>query len=594
MSAQPGDRHWFITLNGKRYGPYTFAALTEAAAKGVITRETRVWRLGWVNWHPAQNVPGLVDPPGGAAAETEAPNLAVETAEKSTAAQDKDVNAGSEDRRRDERNIRRHIGRELSMRRLRAAIEKKDVKNVSKVQGADVRDAVSVADRSLIREVLEDAPGESNAGEAPSADAPRTARLPSPASMGDRPQLEPDAPDDLADELLTTALANMAKTPPSLEAGEKQPPSEQPPDPNLAPVELRAVRDASAGETATPGEDGVAALPSRVRHQLSTASGPVGRGPIRRLTVPVLVVIILAGTAWGLMASGIVIVVRPPWLDRWVATVSKVLPGAGQLADQSPQSAQPPPAQSARTPPDLPPVENGPPSRSVAPAAAPVAADQPRADMGLPAAIAALPAVVALKRTDPASFAKFVRRFRETTVNTPDDQMMPSARTALRKTVRRQLANAPGEMLAEITETYLGYMQGLQLANPESCVALSDESKGAALTINLQRDYPALFAREMAVLERIANIDPGTAVAAPPTEQVQPYLQSVFTALLKQPVQSELLGRSQLAPSEFQPYCSLVIAFYEAALALPADQRTALLRYLYAAAAETDDDAPAK
>ena len=61
MSAQPGDQHWFISLNGKRYGPYTFAALSEAAAKGVIDANTSVWRLGWVKWHPARRVPGLIE-----------------------------------------------------------------------------------------------------------------------------------------------------------------------------------------------------------------------------------------------------------------------------------------------------------------------------------------------------------------------------------------------------------------------------------------------------------------------------------------------------------------------------------------------------
>jgi hypothetical protein len=61
VSAQPGDQHWFISLNGKRYGPYSFAALSEAVAKGVIDGNTSVWRLGWVKWHPARRVPGLIE-----------------------------------------------------------------------------------------------------------------------------------------------------------------------------------------------------------------------------------------------------------------------------------------------------------------------------------------------------------------------------------------------------------------------------------------------------------------------------------------------------------------------------------------------------
>src|ERR1700680_4263807 len=61
MCAQPVDKHWFIALNGKRYGPYPYAALAEAAAKGVIDGDTSVWRLGWVKWHPARRVPGLIE-----------------------------------------------------------------------------------------------------------------------------------------------------------------------------------------------------------------------------------------------------------------------------------------------------------------------------------------------------------------------------------------------------------------------------------------------------------------------------------------------------------------------------------------------------
>src|SRR6516225_4680978 len=61
MSAQPGDQHWFISLKGKRYGPFSFAALSEAVAKGVIDGNTSVWRLGWVKWHTARRVPGLIE-----------------------------------------------------------------------------------------------------------------------------------------------------------------------------------------------------------------------------------------------------------------------------------------------------------------------------------------------------------------------------------------------------------------------------------------------------------------------------------------------------------------------------------------------------
>ena len=62
MSVQPAD-HWYVALRGKPLGPYSFAALTEAVANGVVTADTNVWRPPWVSWHPARTVPGLIEGP---------------------------------------------------------------------------------------------------------------------------------------------------------------------------------------------------------------------------------------------------------------------------------------------------------------------------------------------------------------------------------------------------------------------------------------------------------------------------------------------------------------------------------------------------
>jgi hypothetical protein len=152
--------------------------------------------------------------------------------------------------------------------------------------------------------------------------------------------------------------------------------------------------------------------------------------------------------------------------------------------------------------------------------------------------------------------------------------------------VKRQLANSSADTLVEITEVYLAYMQALKTVSPESCVALSDDSKGANLTVNLAQRLPVLFGREMAVLERVASVDPGTAVAAPTADQAQQYINTVYTQLRKLPVQSELLNSNTLTESQFQPYCAVVVAFYQAVLKLPRDDKINLLRYLYAAAIE--------
>jgi hypothetical protein len=227
-------------------------------------------------------------------------------------------------------------------------------------------------------------------------------------------------------------------------------------------------------------------------------------------------------------------------------------------------------------------------STSAAPRPAAVAA----AD-DLPASVASLPAVMALQRNDPAAYERFKKRYADSAPNR-DEEVMSVARAALRKSVKHLLAISSGDVLLEITETSLAYMQALQTSNPESCVALSDESKGAKLTSNLAKELPIQFVRDMSVLERIAGTNPHTAVAPMTAEEVRPYLETVFTALRRQSVRSELLGRGKLEPSDFQPYCALVIAFYQAVLELPRDDKVNLLRYLYAAAAVNADSDLAK
>jgi len=208
---------------------------------------------------------------------------------------------------------------------------------------------------------------------------------------------------------------------------------------------------------------------------------------------------------------------------------------------------------------------------------------------GLPDIVANMPAVIALKMADPDAFGKFAKRF--TAVyhdNEPDDVILTQARTAVRKSIKHLLANATNESLLEVTEVNLAYMRGLSQSNAGSCVALSDESKGAVLDANLARDFPPLFEREMAVLERVIS-NAGSKQTAPTEAEVRPYLEAVFADLKKKPVQTQLLGRDKLSVAEYAPYCDLVIAFYEGVRALPFNDAVKLLRNLYAAAA-TDPD----
>jgi hypothetical protein len=515
MSAQPGDQHWFISLNGKRYGPYSFAALAEAAAKGVIDGNVTVWRLGWVKWHPARRVPGLIEempPPepldqvlyresgegeDGVSHETNRPSWEDEDAgtmaprrQSRPPAEDEQVTAEGQRKRR------RHTEDDEAPRR-------------QKSQAAD--------DERVAAEGQRKRHAEDDIAEAPRRRKSRAAE--DEDALAEEPLRARPPPED----------SDIVAGPP---VGDRRP--------NAGG--LRIEDDAA---TQVQVSDRLAPTPSPRRARSFAKSAAVGA----------LSVALMAGAVVGLLYSGTIVPRR-----------------SNPAVEAAPAS---PPAQPAPPEPALP--ARGVPSNLAA-------------DGGLPNVVAALPAVVALQRNDPAAFARFSKRFADSAANATEEAPPSLARTALRKTVKRKLANSPADALLEITEVYLAYMLALQTLNPESCVALSDDSKGANLTVNLAQLLPVPFAREMAVLERVASIDPAATVAAPTSDQARQYLDKVYMQLLKQPVQSELLGRSTLVASEFMPYCALAIAFYQTVLTLPPEGRVNLLRYLYTAAIDPDDD----
>ena len=431
MNTRLGDQHWFVLLNGKRHGPFTFVTLTKAAANGVITAETDVWRRGWQKWHPARQVPGLLN---------ETP-LAPESA-----ADDSEWNG------------------------LRLSLDRDTPGDRSQRRGRHQPDD-AVADGWGMLAVR------------PPVDVDSIAS----SRIGREKGPQPVDLDDLRRETEKYRPANRSK---------------------------------AAGNKPTAG---------RFRRFCKRAA--IG------LCVFLLV--------WG----------------------------AGRVMFASRQVTEPKPLKSTSVA-----------LRSVVRASG----------EGLPTSVANLPAVVALQRNDPESFERFKRRYVDSAANAQDDEIMSIARAALRKSVKGLIAISSGDLLLEITDAYLAYMQGLQSSSPESCVALSDESKGAKLTTNLAKEFPTQFVRDMSVLERVAGTNPHATIAPPTVDQARPYLETVFSKLRRQPVKSELLGRDKLDPSEFQPYCGLVIAFYQAVLELPGDDKVNLLRYLYAAAAVNADGDLAK
>jgi hypothetical protein len=94
----------------------------------------------------------------------------------------------------------------------------------------------------------------------------------------------------------------------------------------------------------------------------------------------------------------------------------------------------------------------------------------------------------------------------------------------------------------------------------------------------------------MSVLERIASTDPHITIAPMTDEDARPYFERLLKVLRRQNVRTDLQARGRLDPSEFAPFCALVIAFYQAVLDMPHDDKINVLRSLYAKAAVNADN----
>lgn len=446
MKTQSDRQHWFVLLNGKRHGPFTYAELTKAAREGLITAQTNIWRSGWQKWHPARSVKGLVAERG-------------------------------------------------------------------QVNERPVNETPLAPDGTEWAE--EQAPAEATFQFAPPQrrEARRSKEV---VAL----RLEQQPVEDKTDHIFADEWRMLAERPVQ-DRGKA-----------AVPAKLGRKAAAKAPDLDVHVHNELEYRPAR-SEAVNRSSFAKRLGKLFRRAVIVLgAVLLLAGGGWVLRESGVIRALKSASAPR-----SALMSSFGDL----------------------------------------------------PASVASLSAVMVLQRNDPAAFERFKKRYADTAVNARDDEVVSLARAALRKSVKHLLAIASGEVLLEITGTSLAYMQALQSRNPESCVALSDESKGAKLTSNLAKDLPGPFSRDMAVLERIAGTNPHTAIAPMTAEEARPYFETVFKTLGRQPVKTDLLGRERLDPSDFAPYCALVIAFYQAVLDLPRDDKVNLLRHLYAAAAVNAD-----
>jgi hypothetical protein len=558
MSATQDAKNWFVLLKGKRYGPYTFAAIVQAAEKGVVDHDAGVWCLGWDEWRIARDVPGLFkDEPASEVIEEDVDEPAADAVSETDADPREEPEHAEEDHESGRRDFADHKSGDHKSRDHKSSASgdrksddrKSGDRDLGRREGGlrdlNLRD-LSHRDPGQRGPALR-RPGETNRGlvqdEAKKGDHDR-------ADERDETDHRDEADDRGKDAVDKATLAGAAAEKPLAALGRLSDLSEM-------RVRARATDEADAKPEEGAALDVVADAPISKPASPSLEERPRSRGGAWLAILSVVAVLaILSGVVWAAIALGIIRVEFMPKQSRAPSTekaaaVLQALPSGGA------------------TPPALP--------RTLVD--------------GVPEIVAAMPAVAALKTADPDAYAKFLKRFTATyQPDAADDETLTRARTALRKSMKHFLAKATTESLLEITEVNLAYMRALQKSSPGSCVALSDESKGATLDSNLARDFPPLFEREMAVLQRIVATA-GTTEPAPSEADVRAYLEAVFGEIKKQPVQTQLLGRDKLTPAEYAPYCDLVIAFYEAVRALPFADAVKLLRNLYAtAAAEPDTD----
>jgi hypothetical protein len=539
MNTQSDRHHWFVLLDSQRRGPLTYDDLTRAAKEGIIAPDTPVWRSGWKNWHPARSVKGLViERAASQAVERSAIEQPVERAAIDRSAVDRFDRSAHEQRPVNETPLAPDDAG-WTDEQLRA-LEEEETYQYAPPQHREARRAQTTSappqDQDIValrwdqrqerqeyqeRQAYQERQPYQDRHEAYQEHQSYQAQQSYQAPQDYRRQDYRDDGrhgPDDADDIFAEEWRMLAEQRPVPDRGSRAVVK--------AAVPARVPRKAQPAILEIDGEE----IDYRPVPRNAAEARPRRTGSrFKRAAIGLSAVLLLAGGGWVMLKTGGI-----PGRTTTTGTASRT--------------------------------------------AAALASD-------LPAVVANMPAVIALQRNDPAAFERFRKRFADSVANARDDDVKDPrtlARNALRKSVKHLLAISSGDILLDLTEASLGYLQGLQARNPESCVWVSDEMKGGRLTSNLARDLPVQFNREMQVLERIASTDPHFAINAISDEEAAPLFQRVLASVSQKNVRMDLSQRERLEPSEFAPYCALVIAFYQAVLELPKDEKINALRSLYA------------
>jgi hypothetical protein len=199
-------------------------------------------------------------------------------------------------------------------------------------------------------------------------------------------------------------------------------------------------------------------------------------------------------------------------------------------------------------------------------------------------ALARIPVYATLRRLDPAAFenitSQVAEEFRQ---GVGEDEIFTHARSALAATIQQYTPHASEDAILDMTEVMVSYMSALQATDPESCVALNDASTGAQLRANLEKQFPAIYNRELAVDNRILTTGANDSTPVPTEPDVKPQLDALQTELTQRfDQQLALLAKKDLAPSEYPTYCQIALALLQEIRRLPPKEAADLLRYVYA------------
>src|SRR5262249_24244062 len=139
-------------------------------------------------------------------------------------------------------------------------------------------------------------------------------------------------------------------------------------------------------------------------------------------------------------------------------------------------------------------------------------------------AVVKVPVFAALRRAEPQTFGELIAHWKDGySKGVPEEEITAHARALVADVVRRRLPFASDEKLTEWVDILVGYMDNLKSTDPESCVALEDESKGARLKSNLAKLYPEISSKELSLKQAIIEADVTGGRSLPPHHHSPPY-----------------------------------------------------------------------